>query len=699
MKNFERICTIFVLSAFVNGYLPVSAHEHSRLDVFHEVLEQLNVTGSVLPEAKVEQFFDGVLHRFSCVENGTALPGFQAETRLRTCPEKLCLNITDIFTLVGASSAQGLAEEQFHEAAMSVLNILSRGKHPCNSTLSPSAGGATVDSLRMSLMANMSAEGLISEDSLEVFLHEMEELYEGIDHGHGDEEDHEHDHRRKKRESNGTGDEHGHEEDDAIAVVEAKCLAPDAVMYYLNSEEETSVNASATIDDVATVIVYLMYEAAAIEEECRMLPKKSEFVNSLIARLTESAGDLSMPGFFQLMERLAIIPMLVEDGHDDHAGHNHMRKRRSVSDDVSMSRVKRQAASGSNLRCYTPPQLMAVFETGDTITPQQLTQMSPALIYQQLFTQCLITANSTDTTMNNNDLRWLYGTITVVIVCLCSLGGVILLPCMNKSIYKLGMALFVGLAVGSLAGDALLHLIPATMGAHQHGAGEEHDHGGEVVVEKYIWFALVTLGGIYLFFLLETLFTRCLLNRNVPGAHGHSHSYNMDELPTKKEDIENPKNKGNMSVSIMIILGDAVHNFADGLAIGAAFSASNSTGIATGIAVFCHELPHELGDFAVLLKNGLTVKQALFWNLMSSLTAILGLYVSLAVATSAEVQIWIFAVAAGMFLYIAMADLFPQILAYENLANNGLFVMNNIGILLGVFIMLIIAIFEERITV
>ena len=63
------------------------------------------------------------------------------------------------------------------------------------------------------------------------------------------------------------------------------------------------------------------------------------------------------------------------------------------------------------------------------------------------------------------------------------------------------------------------------------------------------------------------------------------------------------------------------------------------------------------GDFAVLLKCGLTVKRAMFWNVVSALTAFLGLYISLAVATDEVVQTWIFAIAAGMFLYIALTDL------------------------------------------
>lgn len=66
----------------------------------------------------------------------------------------------------------------------------------------------------------------------------------------------------------------------------------------------------------------------------------------------------------------------------------------------------------------------------------------------------------------------------------------------------------------------------------------------------------------------------------------------------------------------MVIFGDGIHNLADGLAIGAAFTDSYLSGLSTTIAVLCHELPHEIGDFAMLLKAGMTVKQAICYNIL-----------------------------------------------------------------------------------
>lgn len=726
----KKFFTVVLLIALLTGYVPASnTAENGRMNVFTEVLEKLNVTHhvSLLQEAKVGEFYDAVLHRMTCEENATAvIAGLESETTLNSCSEHLCLNVTSLFTVIGASTSLGLTQNQFYASATVLLYFLSKGKHPCSSTLNPGASGRSVESIRAQLTSKVSADGpWLEEDNVDSFLLGLTELYQGIEHGHDEEVVVTHDHMRRKRSSGDKVDT-----SKKPTVVEASCLATDSLMYYLSAEEDGMVNASAAIDQLSATVIYLMFQGAAMEDKCRLLPKKSAFVKGLIAKITDlPVGNFTHADLVKLMSALKIIPSSAS-GDTSH-GHNH-RKRRSVGlDDVIKSRVKRQAAVGVTTgieKCYTPEELIAIFEAGDVITADQLTQLSPALVYQELYTQCV--AASDTSIQNSTPLRWLYGTIAVSIVTLCSVFGVILMPCMNKNIYKYGMALFIGLAVGSLTGDALLHLIPEVMGAHGHEEEGGHDGGG-IAVEPYLWFSLVTLAGIYVFFLLEVIFVRSFSSGDSSdsSSHGHSHSYELDILPEGKErdatyDMpdhsttpQNLESKGkvqldgesktkgkaggggNMSLVLMIILGDAIHNFADGLAMGAAFSASSTVGLATSIAVFVHELPHELGDFAVLLKNGLTVKRAIIWNFVSALTAFIGLYISLAVATDEQIQMWIFAIAAGMFLYIALSDLLPTMVTIENSRDNVVFLMNNVGMLVGALIMVLLAIFEERITI
>ena len=108
----------------------------------------------------------------------------------------------------------------------------------------------------------------------------------------------------------------------------------------------------------------------------------------------------------------------------------------------------------------------------------------------------------------------------------------------------------------------------------------------------------------------------------------------------------------------LVMLGDGLHNFADGLALGAAISQSLSLGISTTIALVFHEIPHELGDFFILLSTGMTWYAALTFNFISALTAVVGFFVGVAISNvSEEANSWILAIAAGVFLYISLVDL------------------------------------------
>ena len=118
----------------------------------------------------------------------------------------------------------------------------------------------------------------------------------------------------------------------------------------------------------------------------------------------------------------------------------------------------------------------------------------------------------------------------------------------------------------------------------------------------------------------------------------------------------------------LILLGDAFHNFVDGVVIAAAFLTSVPLGIATALAVIAHEIPQELGDFAILLHSGLSRIRAFAYNLASSLTTLPGVLVGwFWLAEVREAIPFVLAVSAASFIYIAVADLVPGLHRHSSL--------------------------------
>ncbi|NWY22804.1 S39AA protein, partial [Aphelocoma coerulescens] len=172
-----------------------------------------------------------------------------------------------------------------------------------------------------------------------------------------------------------------------------------------------------------------------------------------------------------------------------------------------------------------------------------------------------------------------------------------------------------------------------------------------------------------------------------PGhSHGHSHGPAL------------PLGSGAADIVWMVVLGDGIHNLTDGLAIGAAFSHSLSSGLSTALAVLCHELPHELGDLAVLLRAGTAPRSVLLLNLLSALLSCLGVVAGVALGQSGTpLAPWVLTATAGIFLYVALADMLPEALRGSEGPGEGTwsrFLLQNAGFLLGAGIMLGIALAE-----
>lgn len=217
-------------------------------------------------------------------------------------------------------------------------------------------------------------------------------------------------------------------------------------------------------------------------------------------------------------------------------------------------------------------------------------------------------------------INHLYAFISVIIVSLVSLVGVFSLS-LREEVLKKYINFFISLAIGALLGDAFIHIIPEAfegkLGANLSG--------------------ILIIVGILLFFVIEKF------------IHWHHHGED------KNEEHIHPVGK-------LILFTDGFHNFIDGAIIGASFLVSIPIGIATTLAVVLHEIPQEIGDFAVLIHSGYTKKRALWLNFLSALASVLGLAVVFVFGNIIEnVALWFIPIAAGGFIYIAVADLIPEL--------------------------------------
>jgi len=140
------------------------------------------------------------------------------------------------------------------------------------------------------------------------------------------------------------------------------------------------------------------------------------------------------------------------------------------------------------------------------------------------------------------------------------------------------------------------------------------------------------------------------------------------------------------------LAADFAHNVTDGLAIGASYLAGNSIGVVTTITILFHEVPHEIGDFAILIQSGCSRKKAMFFQLITALGAIAGTVLSLlAVEMTETASTWILPFTAGGFIYVATVSVIPELLEGTSLGQS---IKEIIALSVGVALMVVIAQYE-----
>lgn len=224
------------------------------------------------------------------------------------------------------------------------------------------------------------------------------------------------------------------------------------------------------------------------------------------------------------------------------------------------------------------------------------------------------------------------------IILFCILGGLLsvlaaaVFLLFNESLRNRLLPHLVSFATGTLLGAALLGLLP-------------HALEGVAGSDSHI-IPLTLLAGLLGFFLLEKL----VLWRHCHVDHCEVH------------DPDAPAHGHQTSTGTMILVGDSLHNFLDGILIAGAFLTDVHLGVVTSLAVAAHEVPQEVGDFAVLLHSGFSRSRAFVYNIISSLTTVVGGVLAwLALQQTEAVLPYILTIAASSFIYIAVADLIPTL--------------------------------------
>jgi len=226
--------------------------------------------------------------------------------------------------------------------------------------------------------------------------------------------------------------------------------------------------------------------------------------------------------------------------------------------------------------------------------------------------------------------------LIVWIIIFCLLGGLLsvlaaaLFLVLREPLRTRLLPHLVSFATGALLGAAFLGLLPHALAAV--------DSSDTHVIP------MAVLAGLLGFFMLEKL----VLWRHCHADHCEVHAPDQQSR--------------DHSTGTMILIGDSLHNFLDGILIAAAFMTDIHLGVVTSLAVAAHEIPQEVGDFAVLLHGGFSRGRAFTYNVLTSLTTVFGGV--LAYFTLQQMQVvlpYVLAVAASSFIYIAVADLIPTL--------------------------------------
>ena len=251
---------------------------------------------------------------------------------------------------------------------------------------------------------------------------------------------------------------------------------------------------------------------------------------------------------------------------------------------------------------------------------------------------------------------YLYIFGSIILISLIAVVAIIPLL-MKRKLSENNLLLLVSLSAGTLFATAFVHLIPE--------AFEQSS--------QHFTIMLYVLAGILTFFIIEKFIHWSHDHKDPTKTHKHTHGHAYQLAPLN-------------------LIGDGLHNFIDGVVIASTYMVSIPLGVAATISVLFHEIPQEIADFGVLLYSGLSKSKAMFFNFLSALTAIIGGIVGI-VLSSGSFSKFIIPFAAGNFVYIAGANLVPELHKHCKARES---ILDLIAMVTGMEIIVLLAIFMHH---
>ncbi|XP_028394557.1 zinc transporter ZIP14-like [Dendronephthya gigantea] len=529
-----------------------------------------------------------------------------------------------------------------------------------------------------------------------------------------------------------------------------QCFSANDLLQELNISGEADIG-KAMIPELSMIIISKLLQRQCIEVRYQNpLPCSSYFVNHLFEEYAKN-DIINKENVQKLMKNLKIgkheensdkVSTTMKAPEDKLA----RRKRQIVESSPHRSRLPRLAslpdagstdtAMDTNIyeKCYSAEELFSIYhvEENDGFKREGFESLSVALLDQIESGVCDSDTDDEDLDEKEDSrkkpddmLVWGFGLTAVSAVSLISLFMII--PLLRTTFYRKSLVFLIALAIGTLVGDSMFHLLPRATGFSY--AEKDKD---------YYWRFFSMLGGIYGFFLFETTAHLLLRQTHTVEITPKNKKYIEKNTVIPKTDDKN-QNKVDLSSIVVankmtekeaepkfsngnqfdmeenfddekhiapmawtVIIGDTLHNIADGIAIGVAFSDSIVTGVGTSIAVLCHEVPHELGDFVVLLSAGMSVRQAVIANFVSSCFCFMGLVFGKLIGQIEDVNLWILGVTGGFFLYIALTNKLPELMHVTEQSDQSkitLFLLQNIGVIVGFVGMFFLAYYKKDINI